>query len=171
MISVLIQNSSVRFATPARLAEAPAVDVTPIMNMFIILIPFLISMAVFSHLTVLQFSLPADGGPGRAVADAEIPLTIAMTEMEIAITRGEVILATVPALESGHDFNQLLSSLQGVIKNHSAAESVVVAVDDGVVFDDVVHCMDYCRQAGFSDIGLASGTNLDRGEGLDNDVD
>jgi biopolymer transport protein ExbD len=160
----------VRTSTPAKLAEAPAVDVTPIMNMFIILLPFLISMAVFSHLTVLQFSLPADGGPGRAVADAEIPLTVAMTESEIAITRGELILATIAATELGYDFPQLIVSLQNFSADYSVAEGVVVAVDDGVVFDDVVHCMDTCRQAGFSDIGLAAGTNLDRGGSDANDL-
>ena len=40
-------------------------------------------------------------------------------------------------------------------------DTVVIAVDDEVIFDDVVKCMDACRYAGFTEIGLAAGTKLD----------
>jgi len=33
-------------------------DVTPVMNLFMVLIPFLVSMAVFTHIAVIDFSLP-----------------------------------------------------------------------------------------------------------------
>ncbi len=162
VISALIRNSITRIKSPTKMAAAPDVDVTPIMNMFIILIPFLISMAVFSHLTVLQFSLPAEGGPGRAIEEKELPVTVALTSSEIAITRGEDILATVSQNEGSYDFTALVTALRAVVQNYSVAESIVVAIDDSVLFEDVVMCMDHCQEAGFKEIGLVSGTNLDR---------
>jgi biopolymer transport protein ExbD len=39
---------------PSELVESADLDVTPVMNMFIILIPFLVSMAVFTNLSILS---------------------------------------------------------------------------------------------------------------------
>ncbi len=148
-------------ATPAQLADDGAVDVTPIMNMFIILIPFLVSMAVFSHLSVLQFSLPPDGGTGRIDDEQELPLTVAMTVEEIAITRGEMILLTIPQTEGLYDYEGLKVALLTLRSENGEENNIVLAVDDNVVFEDIVECMDHCRDSGFEEIGLAAGTNLD----------
>ncbi|MFH1845566.1 MAG: biopolymer transporter ExbD [bacterium] len=162
-------------ATPSRLVEDGNVDVTPVMNMFIILIPFLVSMAVFSHLSVLEFSLPADGGTGRIKDPESLPITVAMTSNELAVTRGEFILASLPILEgpdSGYDFAALTAALAPLAQlaptgtdstvTASYPQNIVIAIDDGVLFADIVDCMDHCRHAGFMDVGLAAGTNLDR---------
>ena len=41
--------------------ETDDLDVTPLMNVLIILIPFLITMAVFTSVAAINFSLPAGG--------------------------------------------------------------------------------------------------------------
>ncbi len=137
-------------------------DVTPIMNMFIILIPFLVSMAVFSQLSVLRFSLPADGGTGRVKDVKELPLTVAMTADELAITRGEEILVVLPRIDGVYDYESLSASLSSLGAGLEDGQNIVIAVDDDVRFEDVVGCMDHCRDSGFPKIGLAAGNNLDR---------
>ncbi len=49
-------------STPSEVANEADIDVTPIMNMFIILIPFLVSMAVFTKLAIIEFNVPANSG-------------------------------------------------------------------------------------------------------------
>ena len=49
---------------PSDAEEDTEVDVAPVMNMFIILVTFLISMAVFTHMAILEFSLPPNVGTG-----------------------------------------------------------------------------------------------------------
>jgi biopolymer transport protein ExbD len=44
-------------------------DVTPVMNLFMVLIPFLVSMAVFTHLAVVDFSLPPANTPSQENTD------------------------------------------------------------------------------------------------------
>ena len=39
--------------------ETKDVDVTPVMNVFVILIPFLLLMAVFTKIAIIDFSLPS----------------------------------------------------------------------------------------------------------------
>ena len=60
------------------------IDVTPVMNLFMILIPFLVSMAFFSHLAVQSFRLPASEGAGQAQTAEELPWTVAITEEGVA---------------------------------------------------------------------------------------
>ena len=148
-------------ATPSRAAAVESVDVTPVMNMFIILIPFLVSMAVFSHLSVIEFTLPPDGGTGRIADPETLPLTVAMTDDELALARGETILAAVEKVDGLFDFAALAAVL-GRLGPPAAEARVVIAIDDAVLFADIVDCMDTCRLAGYADVGLAAGTNLDR---------
>jgi biopolymer transport protein ExbD len=50
--------SFVKRKPPSDAASDIELDLTPMMSMFLILLPFLVSMAVLTHLTILEFSLP-----------------------------------------------------------------------------------------------------------------
>jgi len=140
------------------MAEDPSIDVTPVMNMFIILIPFLVSLAVFSHLSVLQFSLPSDGeGDGVSQQD-QLPLVVVVESGGIVVTQGEFVLQTLPRLESGFDFAALTRSLVTIADERTLEREIVVAVADAIPFADIISCMDHCRAAGFSDVALANTT-------------
>ncbi len=149
------------FRVPSEISEVQ-IDVTPVMNMFIILIPFLVSMAVFSHLAVHRFSLPGDDGPSVGRTADELPLTVALAVDRIAIARGEWILSETERTDGGHDYAAFGEALYAARRNLPDVERVVVAVDGPIVCSDVVTCLDRCREAGFSDVALAGGTNLDR---------
>jgi biopolymer transport protein ExbD len=161
-MSARLNRASIHRQAPSREVADTNVDVTPVMNMFVILIPFLISMAVFSHLSVLRFSLP--GNTQGTQANPALPLTLALTTDAVAVTHGERILIRIPRGEPSGDFaglNAALASLRGVPV--TLADTIVIAVDDRVAFEDVVRCMDVCRDAGFARISLAEGTHLDAG--------
>jgi biopolymer transport protein ExbD len=148
---------------PSGITEACEIDVTPIMNMFIILIPFLVSMAVFAHLATHAFSLPADDGAGQARTAAELPVTVAVAADRIVVAVGDRTLASLPVDASGeYDQPALLAALRTERARRPDVTEAVVAVDDDVVCADVVRCLDQCQDAGFADVGLAGGTNLDR---------
>jgi len=158
-----IGSASILSRRPSQHAETCDVDVTPIMNMFIILIPFLVSMAVFAHLATHAFSLPADDGAGLARTTAELPLTVAVSADRLVVALGDHELASLPVDALGtYDTAQLVDVLTSERQRRPEMNEVVVAVDDGVVCAAVVRCLDHCKAAGFSDVGLAAGTNLDR---------
>ncbi len=160
MNSALVRTTLRR---PTEVAGAVVdLDVTPVMNMFIILIPFLVSMAVFSHLAVHSFSLPADEGPGEAKTADELPLTVALAADRIVVARGEWTLGEAARGESSYDWNALVTALESARVRLPQVDDVVVAVDDAVVCADVVGALDRCREAGYGEVGLAAGTNLDR---------
>ena len=141
---------------PSVAAQVADLDVTPVMNMFIILIPFLVSMAAFTHLAVHSFGLPADEGPGEATVAADLPLTVAVGLQGIVVVRGDVVLAELPTDAGVPD----LDALASVLTTAERAPRLVLAVDDPVGVDTVVACLDRCRAAGYEDIGLAAGTGV-----------
>ena len=147
---------------PTVTAGAEELNMTPVLNMFTILIPFLISMTAFSHLAVQAFRLPADESAGHAQIAEELPQTVALAVDRITLAQADHILAELPRTSEGYDFTALVSRLQQARIQLPSLERVVVAVDDPVRCADLVLCLDRCREAGFSDVGLAAGTNLDR---------
>ncbi len=139
------------------------IDVTPVMNLFMILIPFLVSMAFFSHLAVQSFRLPPSEGTGQAQTDRELPWTVAISAEGIALTRGEWIVGTAGHLidERGYDYQKLAKLLAGAHLQYPESERVIVAVDDGIRAAEIVAVLDHCREAGFGNVGLAEGTGWD----------
>ncbi|MCP4571332.1 MAG: hypothetical protein GY838_03200 [bacterium] len=155
-----ILNASLTRRRPSLAADVADLDVTPVMNMFIILIPFLVSMAAFTHLAAHHFGLPRDEGAGEASTASELPLTVAVGTAGVVIVKGDVVLAELPAGEDGQDLDLLAAVL-----TDQPAGRLVLAVDDPVGVDVVVTCLDRCRAAGFDDVGLAAGTGVTLGAG------
>jgi biopolymer transport protein ExbD len=152
---------------PSDSVELPELDVTPIMNMFIILIPFLVSMAVFTHLAVLHFSLPPNAGNGLSKTEEkpQLKLTVVVTDEYLAVTHGEMLLDSIVSGNDGYDMATLSKRLIHHRFNNEVTEYVIVAVRNNVEFKDVVKVMDVCRDAGFKKIGLSNATE-DPGRGV-----
>ncbi|MBN1759119.1 MAG: biopolymer transporter ExbD [Chitinispirillaceae bacterium] len=141
-------------------SAAAEIDVTPIMNMFIILIPFLVSMAVFTHLAVLHFALPPNSGNGLSTREGKpkLKLTVIVAETYCAVTRGEFMLDSLVKIDGSYDLQRLAVSLARFRTGTDLSDEAIVAVRNSIEFDHVVQIMDICRAAGFSKIGLSSAT-------------
>ncbi|MFW5774982.1 MAG: ExbD/TolR family protein [Chitinivibrionales bacterium] len=151
--------------TPSEAAEDTIdIDVTPVMNMFIILIPFLVSVAVFTHMSILDFSLPQNVNSSMAKSDnkPELKLTVLVDTSYVALTLGDRMLDSLSSAD-----NLLYEKLDRQLKERrSLADQnnrVVVASRDAVRFQNVVRIMDACRAAGFEQVGLSSAPDQAQG--------
>jgi biopolymer transport protein ExbD len=143
---------------PSESGQAIDVDITPVMNMFIILIPFLVSMAVFTQVSIIEFSLPPNVGTDLddSKGKPKLKLTVGLYPDHIKVTHGENLLDSIPAVQSGYDYERLQQSLQTHRQSIEIQDEGVVAVQDSVVFKYVVRVMDTYREAGFEKVGLSS---------------
>ncbi|MCL2845671.1 MAG: biopolymer transporter ExbD [Chitinivibrionia bacterium] len=130
------------------------VDVKPVMNMFIILIPFLVSMAVFSNIAMHQFYLPPDAANSDMSGEIVLRTTVVIDVNYVLLTVGSEVLDSM----SIEDFERerLISALTAARETSDAPDKAIVAVRDDVLFDWVVRIMDICRASGFSQTGLSS---------------
>lgn len=139
-------------------ADVVDVDVTPVMNMFVILIPFLVSMAVFAHLSILDFSLPPNVGThlDPSQGTPRLRLTVVVTPGYLAVTRGAEMLDSLHAAEGVYELDSLRTVLGMRRQGGDEPDEVIVAVQDKVRFRHVVNVMDVCRASGFTRVGLSS---------------
>lgn len=148
-----------RTRSPSEVAgETVDVDVTPVMNMFIILIPFLVSMAVFTQVSIVEFGLPPNVGAGLDNGDGKpkLKITVVVAQQFLGITYGESMLDSIPRAQSGYQLDTLQARL---VERRAAADikdEVIVAVRDPVRFKHVIAVMDRCRESGFDKVGLSS---------------
>ena len=104
-------------------------DVTPVMNLFMVLIPFLVSMAVFTHLAVVEFSLP----PSNTSADdlgktKELDISIVVTAEGFRVVGTAKKLDMVPKVRNQYQFEHLRSLLKAIKFEYPSQKSVVLVM-------------------------------------------
>jgi biopolymer transport protein ExbD len=153
--------SFVKHKPPSDAAAEIELDLTPMMSMFLILLPFLVSMAVLTHLTILEFSLPPNVNAGSAGPSTEKPrlkLTMVMTPEYLLVTHGDRLLDSLPNIGGTYDFDRVTTVLVKRKQELSLESELVVASRDQVRLKNIVTLMDKCKAAGFEKIGLSSAT-------------
>ena len=140
----------------ARGIELIDLDVTPVMNLFMVLIPFLVSMAVFTHIAAIDFSLPpAKTEGGEQGESKELDISVVITASGFRIVGTGKKLDLVPRVKGQYQFEQLRVLLKAIKFEYPSQKSVVLVLDPEVLYDDIVRFMDVCRESQFPDIGLS----------------
>jgi biopolymer transport protein ExbD len=146
--------------TPSEAAGLCDIDITPVMNVFVILIPYLISMAVFTHLAVVDFSLPPNVGANLDASAGKpiVKLTVVVTPEYLAITQGENMLDSLPGIAGDYPYATFRQKLIERRDSTEVKDEVIIAARDGIKFKYLVRVMDNCRAAGFQKLGLSDAT-------------
>jgi biopolymer transport protein ExbD len=147
-------------------AEAIEPDMTPMMNMLIILISFLVTMVVFTQLAVIKFNLPpSQGGSGeeaKAPADSaekgpEVDITVVITENGFQIIGEGRKLDPIPKGTKGYDYGVLGAFMKKLKEEYPTSENVVLLIDSNIVYQDIITSMDVMREQKFPNILLSGG--------------
>jgi biopolymer transport protein ExbD len=153
---------------PSEAIEAEIdIDVKPIMNVLIILIPFLVSVAVYTNLAVIDMSLPpnvtAAAGAGPANQKPRLKITVLVAQTYCAITLGETLLDSIPRAGDEYPYDTLAARLLVRRAGADVKDEVIVAPRDRIHFRYVVRIMDACKKTGFEKVSLASATENPEG--------
>lgn len=131
-------------------------DVTPVMNLFMVLIPFLVSMAVFTHIASIEFSLPPAQNEGAADEESkELDISIIVTKSGFRIVGTGKKLDLIPRVRGQYQYEQLRTLLKAIKFEYPSQKSVVLVLEADVLYDDIIKFMDVCRESQFPDIGLS----------------
>jgi len=148
----------------SNLVEDIDLDVTPIMNILVILIPFLVSMAVFTQIATINFSLPPtiEGNEAEEEEknnDEEKPLdiTIAITDKGFILTGTNQVMPPILKKGGKYDLKTLDKLLRAIKLRYPKQEDIVLLVEQAVFYEDIIQVMDLCRDAHYPNIGLSGG--------------
>ncbi len=133
--------------------EAAGLDVTAFINLIIVLVPFLLSTAVFTQLAIHELSLPAQAS--NALQDIkdkdqlQLEVVLRQDVIEIQNKLGGDRLGTVPRTDKGYDFKSLHEQMRALkaalVQRGIDKRDVALLPEPGVPYDVIVQAMDAIR--------------------------
>lgn len=144
-----------------REAGSSELQMTPIMNVFLILVPFLLLTASFVKLAVLEMTLPAlnqSAGSVTPASENNKPLVLNMLAVRqngFELKSPTLTFSFIEKKGEQYDFEQLQANLRQIKDKFPDSEDMVIQPDDAIKYDDVIKVMDRCRDSGFPNISIS----------------
>jgi biopolymer transport protein ExbD len=140
-----------------RLRKNPAaLEITAFLNLIVVLVPFLLSTAVFTRLAVLDMSLPAQsaGVEQLKVNNLQLELVIRPDAIEVGDRIGGLI-QSIPNVAGDPDVAALSTLVQQIKTKFPDQQDATVLAEQDTSYDRLVHVMDALRAH-----SVAQGANL-----------
>jgi biopolymer transport protein ExbD len=131
-----------------RLRRHPAaLEVTAFINLIVVLVPFLLSTAVFTRLAVLDLTLPAQssGVEQLKVNDLQLEVVIRPDALEVGDRIGGLI-ERIPNTASGYDVKALGALIHQIKLRFPDKTAATVLAQPNTPYDVLVQVMDALRE-------------------------
>ena len=133
---------------------SPDLDLIPVMNLFMVLIPFLLLTAVFVKTAVIDIYLPQISEEETAVSAPHQALTIRLNKNGFTFGGLGRTLAPVEKKGETYDFKLLSERLLELKKNHPDKDEVILLFDPATPYELVIKLMDATREAVTKESGI-----------------
>ncbi len=123
-------------------------EVTAFINVIVVLVPFLLSTAVFSRLAVIELSLPAKNSGAveqLKVDDLKLEVVIRPDALDVGDRIGGLI-QHIPSNAQGYDLASLSTLMQQVKAKFPQTKAATVLAQPDTSYDVLVHVMDTVRE-------------------------
>lgn len=141
-----------------RLKKHPAeLEVTAFINLIVVLVPFLLSTAVFSKLSVMELSLPAAAAPGLEqlkAEDLQLELVLRADAIEVGDRIGGLIQRIPVTADKAPDGPALLALLQGIKTRFPDEVQASILAEADTPYEHIVKVMDVSREAHFPEVAV-----------------
>ena len=130
-----------------RLRKTPAhLEITAFINLIVVLVPFLLSTAVFTRMAVIDLSLPAQSsGVEKLKADnLQLEIVIRPDALEVGDRIGGLI-QRIPNIATGHDTHALAVLAQQLKTRFPDKTEATVLPEPNTSYDTLVQVMDAVR--------------------------
>lgn len=127
--------------------EAPELNITAFMNLMVVLVPFLLITAVFSHLTILELNLPPDSNqPANQEQKQELNFEVIVRKDDITVadTVGG-ILKVITKTNEKYDFSALSDLLTKIKAKYPEKQNITILLEPEIPYDVLVQAMDTVR--------------------------
>ncbi|MCW8830045.1 MAG: biopolymer transporter ExbD [Gammaproteobacteria bacterium] len=123
-------------------------DVTAFMNLMVVLVPFLLMMAVFANMSILDFKLPSDEEIKSSGDDKkEFGLNVVIFENELLVTnQNGGVIKKIPKSQSGHNFHLLNQTLRLVKTKYPDLTAIAILLEPDTHYDHLIRAMDTVRE-------------------------
>ena len=135
------------------------VNIIPVMNIFLLLIPFLLLTAEFVHLAIIELSLPSlNKGQSQQLQERSqnlVLIILAVKEGGFQLKAQGFKFDPLNKINNKYDYQNLVEQLKQIKQQHPYAEDIFISAENNVKYDIVVKVMDRCREIGFPNVSLS----------------
>jgi biopolymer transport protein ExbD len=141
-----------------RTHQPDELNITPIMNIFLILVPVMLLTAVFVRISIHEFSLPAGENAQQQDAPETKPVVtlLAITENGFQLKTQGKTFPDIPKESNDYDYAALVTALEQVRSVHAEAEDIILAPASSIKYEIIIRVMDRCRENGFLNISISA---------------
>ena len=133
---------------PRKLVELMLV---PMIDIFTVLVTFLLMTAVFSRMTIVELELPSAQSGG--VSPPAFRLEVIVREQGIELSNGAESIAAIPKLNGEYDLKTLSELALALKRDYPDANDASVLLEPQIAYDHLIQVMDAIRSA---DAGMAN---------------
>jgi len=134
--------------THRRKNPAVELNITAFMNLMVVLVPFLLMTAVFSHITIMDLNLPPPGANKDVNQPKKPPY-----ELRVTIRKNMLVLSDnrlglikrIPSKGMEHDFAMLKQTLKQVKARIPDHTNITILAEKQTRYEDLISAMDSSR--------------------------
>lgn len=127
-----------------RRIEPADLNITTFMNLMVVLVPFLLVMAVFSRMAILELDMPR----ADTTASSELPL-----QLEVVVRKDQLVVTDhagglsreLPNHDGGHDLAALSTVLQQLKARSPETVTATLLLEPDLPYEQLVQVMDTVR--------------------------
>ena len=125
--------------------SAPELDITAFMNLMVVLVPFLLITAVFSHISILELNIPpALNSADNSKETLQLEVTIRKDALEVG-DRKHGLIRRIGKLEGKYDFKGLSKVLQEVKARFPDKTDAAILAETDIPYEVLIQTMDATR--------------------------
>jgi biopolymer transport protein ExbD len=124
---------------PAELLLVPMIDI------FTVLVTFLLMTAVFSRIAILELDLPSAAAVPSS--DPTFRLEVIVREEGFELTNGSSLIATIPKVDGAYDLASLSKLAVSLKQSYPDADDASVLLEPNIEYDHLIQVMDTIRSA------------------------
>lgn len=138
--------------------EEIEVNMVPIMNLFLVLIPFLLMSASFLHIKAINTSVPVSAESNHRdskARDAKVTVIAEIRESGIHLSafsdspkskgidkwKRQIKKDT----QNGYSFDRMVVYLQEIKERYPASDTIIIIPEENVLYDTIIQVMDAAR--------------------------
>jgi biopolymer transport protein ExbD len=134
--------TSFRNKRRTREVDIPELNVTPFMNLMIVLVPVLLLSLVFTHTTVIELDFPE----GTSSVEGEMQhLEISILEDELVISDQRGVVKRLPKIAGNYDFIGLNQAMLDAKQQMPNKRDALILLQPDTGYQDLVFVMDSIR--------------------------
>ncbi len=126
---------------------SPDLNLTPIMNIFMIIIPFLLLTAAFSKTAIIDVYLPQENNVVSTATPEKMAGVLTINIKENGFDLGGIARKThIPKIDGKLDFNKLQKKLIEIKKKNPEQQEVILLFNPEFSYELVIKVMDAARE-------------------------